>query len=74
MILLKIDNQGELQWNKDEIWEQAQLHDHGLCNELTHNCKILQMIWREGYEQSLHQITEMSQRSALYFAEPAGTA
>lgn len=74
MILLKIDNQGELQWNRDEIWEQANLHDRGLCNELTHNCKILQMIWQEGYEGALSQINQMSQRSALYFAEPAGTA
>ena len=74
MILLKIDNQGELQWNRDEIWEQANLHDRGLCNELTHNCKILQLIWQDGYEDALNQVTQMSQRSALYFAEPAGTA
>lgn len=74
MILLKIDKDGELQWNRDEIMEQARLHDHGLCNEFTHNCKLLQMIWREGYEDALHQVTEISQKSALYFAEPAGTA
>lgn len=74
MILLKIDKDNELQWNRDEIWEQARLHDHGLCNEMTHNCKILQMIWREGFEQALSQVADMSQKSALYFVEPAGTA
>ena len=74
MILLKIDRDGGLVWNKDEVLEQAKLHDHGLCNELTHNCKILELIWREGYEDALNQITQMSQRSALFFAEPAGTA
>ena len=74
MILLKINRNGELQWNKDEIWEQAGLHDRGLCNELTHNCKLLQMIWQEGYEDALGQVMQMSQRSALYFAEPAGSA
>ena len=57
-----------------EIWEQAKLHDHGLCNELTHNCKLLQMIWKEGYEDALNQVTQLTQRSALYFAEPAGSA
>jgi hypothetical protein len=74
MILLKIDRDNELQWNRDEIWEQAKLHDHGLCNELTHNCKLLQMIWKEGYEDALNQVTQLTQRSALYFAEPAGSA
>jgi hypothetical protein len=74
MILLKIDRDGGLVWNKDEVLEQAKLHDHGLCNELTHNCKILELIWREGYEDALNQVTQMSQRSALFFAEPAGTA
>lgn len=74
MILLKIDRDGGLVWNRDEVLEQAKLHDHGLCNELTHNCKILELIWREGYEDALSQVTEISQKSALYFAEPVGTA
>jgi hypothetical protein len=74
MILLKIDRDGGLVWNKDEVLEQAKLHDHGLCNELTHNCKLLELIWREGYEDALTQVTQMSQKTALFFAEPAGTA
>ena len=56
MILLKINNDGELEWNLDEIRTLSNLYDRGCKSEEAYKAKVIRLIWEQGYTSAMDEI------------------
>ena len=74
MILLKIDNNQELEWNQNEIQSLADAYDHGCKSEMTRTAKLLTLIYEKGRESVLDAIHFEQQQAMLLFSSPMGNA
>ena len=74
VILLKINEQGELEGNFEEIKELAGAYDRGWKTDETEKAKIIELIWKEGWKEAMDMMTITSQRAALLLGEVAGHA
>lgn len=74
MILLKIGDDGELHWNKDDILNYANLYDQGWRTDETEKAKLLQLIWESGYNTAIDNFNETGQRTMLLLSDVGGHA
>jgi hypothetical protein len=74
MILLKIGDDGELHWNKDDILNYANLYDQGWRTDETEKAKLLQLIWESGYNAAIDHFNETGQRTMLLLSDVGGHA
>jgi hypothetical protein len=74
VILLKINEEGELEGNFEEIKELASAYDRGWKTEETEKAKIIELLWKEGWKEAMDFMTITSQRTALLMGEVAGNA
>ena len=74
MILVKIDEKGNLQGNMEEIRSLAQAYDKGCRTEVCYQAKIIEMIWSDGYEQGTNDMTDHHKQIALTLMVTQGNA
>ena len=55
MILLKINDDGKLEWNLDEIKTLSDLHDRGCKSEEAYKAKVIRLIWEQGYTHAMDE-------------------
>ena len=74
MILLKINSQGQLEANWQEIVELAEEYDRGCRSEDAYQSKIISLIFDRGYEDAMRNIEEVHQRTILLMSCTGGHA
>lgn len=74
MILLKINENGELNWNLDEIKTLSGLYDRGCKSEEAYKAKVIQLIWEDGFKNAVDQINDAQEKTALLFGCVGGHA
>lgn len=74
MILLKIGNDGELQWNHQDVLSFSKLYDEGWHTEDTEKAKLLQLVWEAGYSAAIDRINISNERTMLLFGAVGGHA
>lgn len=74
MILLKINSNGHLEGNWEEIAELAEAYDRGCRSEEAYKSKVVSLIFDRGYEQAMSEIEEVHQRTMLLITCTGGSA
>lgn len=74
MILLKINDDGELEWNLEEIRVLAELYDKGCKSEDAYRAKVIELIWAEGFHAAMEKMEDMQEKTMLLFGCVGGHA
>lgn len=74
MILLKINPDGELEWNLDEIRILADLYDRGCKSEEAYKAKLIELIWTNGFHAAMSKMEDAQQKTMLLFGGVCGHA
>lgn len=74
MILLKINGQGKLEGNWEEIAELADAYDRGSRTTEAYNSKIYSLIFDRGYEHAMEELEEVHRRTVLLMTCTGGNA
>jgi hypothetical protein len=74
MILLKINDNGELEWNLEEIKTLSDLYDRGCKSEEAYKAKVIRLIWEQGYTHAMDDMQDMQEKTMLLFGCVGGHA
>ncbi len=74
MILLKLDDDGKLQANFEEIRDLAHAYDNGSRTEQAYQAKIIELILKEGYEQGLEDMERIHKQIGFTLMHTHGNA
>ena len=74
MVLLKINDDGELEWNLDEIRTLSDLYDRGCKSEEAYKAKVIRLIWEQGYTHAMDDMQDMQEKTMLLFGCVGGNA
>jgi hypothetical protein len=73
-LLMKINDEGELEWNLDEVKLLADAYDRGERTEDAHRAKLISLVWREGYCAAMDDVEETQQKVLLLMSCVGGNA
>ena len=73
-LLMKVNDEGRLEWNHDEVEALAKSYDHGKRTDDTRLAKIISLIWRDGYVCAMDTVEEKQQQLFLLVSCVAGHA
>lgn len=74
MILLKINDDGELECNLEEIKVLSDLYDKGCKSEEAYKAKLIRLVWQEGYMSAMDDMQDMQEKTMLLFGCVGGHA
>jgi hypothetical protein len=74
MILMKIDDKGELLADWDEIESLAKSFDRGCGCENSYKAKLISLIWKDGYERATTDMVSQHNQMALLLSCTGGSA
>ena len=74
MILLKINDSGDLEANWDEIDALAKAYDSGARTEDCYKAKLVSLIWENGYLDAMQELVNQQNQIALLMSCTGGTA
>ena len=74
MILMKIDQNGELEADWDEIERLSQCFDDGCKSEEAYKAKLFTLVLEHGYDVAMEDIEETNRQMMLMMAFTGGTA
>ena len=74
MVLLKIDDNGELEWNLDEIKILSRAYELGCKSEEAYKAKVIRLIWEHGYTHAMDEVNDMQEKTLLLFGSVGGHA
>jgi len=73
-LLMKINDEGQLEWNPDEVEALADSYDQGKRTDDTKLAKIISLIWRDGYVCAMDDVEDKQQQLLLLMSCVAGHA
>lgn len=74
MVLLKINSDGCLEANWEEIDQLAKAYDRGLRTEEAYKSKVISLILDQGYDRAIDEMEEVNRRTLLLLSCTAGSA
>lgn len=74
MILLKINDDGDLEWNLEEIRVLSNLYDKGCKSEEAYKAKLIRLVWEQGYTRAMEDMQDMQEKTMLLFGCVGGHA
>ena len=74
MILMKIDNKGELQADWDAIEKLTKCFDRGCKSEKAYKAKLFSLVLEHGYDIAMDDVEQDRKQVLFMLCTPAGNA
>lgn len=74
MILMKIDANGELEADWDEIERLAECFDNGCKSEEAYKAKLFSLVLAEGYDAAMEEVEEHNKQMIFMLSMTGGHA
>ncbi len=74
MILMKIDENGELEADWDEIERLTKCFDNGCKSEEAYRAKLFSLVLEHGYEAAMDEVQEHNRQMIFMMSCTGGTA
>jgi hypothetical protein len=73
-LLMKINEDGKLEWNLEEVETLAKSYDLGVRTEDTKLGKIVSLVWQDGYCCAMDDVEDKQQKMILLMTCVGGNA
>ena len=73
-LLMKINEEGNLEWNLEEVEALAKSYDHGARTEDAKMAKMMSLVWEDGYCCAMDDVEHQQQQTLLLMTCVGGNA